>query len=213
MSPNPEVDDRNVSLIGGRKSGFIQISPSKVGPWTTVRLNYAAPAACWRLGNDVVASEVVVKDGNRYVNIRSLVSVCNNTEFVLDLCLVLKASNQKTRSLNDLSKPADSQIDSERIQIDESFEIENYNPTLGWVGIQPIQDHAKGGSSHEVSYLCLLISQTVIKEYVLVIDVLIYCILELLLVSMERSLEIILLYLSFVGKRCLIITELFILVM
>ncbi|XP_010540792.1 PREDICTED: uncharacterized protein LOC104814451 [Tarenaya hassleriana] len=70
-----------------RKSGFIQISPSIEGPWTTVRLNYAAPAACWRLGNDVVASEVSMQDGNRYVNVRSLVSVCNSTDFLLDLCL------------------------------------------------------------------------------------------------------------------------------
>ncbi|KAJ0048722.1 hypothetical protein Pint_15724 [Pistacia integerrima] len=152
LSPRPEVDDRNDSLIGGRKSGSIQISPSMEGPWTTVRLNYAAPAACWRLGNDVVASEVVVKDGNRYVNIRSLVSVCNNTDFVLDLCLVPKASNQNTRPLNDSSKPGDTQIDGERIQIDEFFETEKYNPTIGWVGLQPIQNHAECGSPHQATF-------------------------------------------------------------
>ncbi|XP_027361593.1 uncharacterized protein LOC113869468 [Abrus precatorius] len=83
------------SSFGAQKSGFIQISPSKEGPWTTVRLNYAAPAACWRLGNNVVASEASVKDGNRYVNIRSLVSVRNNTDFVLDLCLTSKISSEK----------------------------------------------------------------------------------------------------------------------
>jgi vacuolar protein sorting-associated protein 13A/C len=76
-----------------KKSGFLQVSPSIEGPWTTVRLNYAAPAACWRLGNDVVASEVSMQDGNRYVNVRSLVSVENNTDFLLDLCLQSKVNS------------------------------------------------------------------------------------------------------------------------
>ncbi|XP_019086561.1 PREDICTED: uncharacterized protein LOC104718635 [Camelina sativa] len=77
----------------GKKSGFLQVSPSIEGPWTTVRLNYAAPAACWRLGNDVVASEVSMQDGNRYVNVRSLVSVENNTDFLLDFCLQSKVNS------------------------------------------------------------------------------------------------------------------------
>lgn len=76
-----------------KKSGFLQVSPSIEGPWTTVRLNYAAPAACWRLGNDVVASEVSLQEGNRYVNVRSLVSVENNTDFLLDLCLQSKVNS------------------------------------------------------------------------------------------------------------------------
>ncbi|KAH7549714.1 hypothetical protein JRO89_XS13G0070800 [Xanthoceras sorbifolium] len=145
LSPKSEVEDRNETVNGGRKSGFIQISPSMVGPWTTVRLNYAAPAACWRLGNDVVASEVIVKDGNRYVNIRSLVSVSNNTDFVLDMCLVSKAS---IRPLNESSMPG-LQIDGDRIQTDEVIEIEIYNPTSGWVSFQPNQDNSEGGCAHQ----------------------------------------------------------------
>ncbi|VVA93348.1 unnamed protein product [Arabis nemorensis] len=76
-----------------KKSGFLQVSPSIEGPWTTVRLNYAAPAACWRLGNDVVASEVSMQDGNRYVNVRTLVSVENNTDLLLDVCLQPKVNS------------------------------------------------------------------------------------------------------------------------
>ncbi|CAN8324888.1 unnamed protein product [Cochlearia groenlandica] len=82
-----------IKSSGGKKSGFLQVSPSIEGPWTTVRLNYAAPAACWRLGNDVIASEVSLQDGNRYVNVRSLVSVENNTDFLLDICLQPKVSS------------------------------------------------------------------------------------------------------------------------
>ncbi|GER35434.1 pleckstrin homology (PH) domain-containing protein [Striga asiatica] len=82
-----KADGRN------RQFGSIQISPSADGPWTMVRLNYGSPSACWQLGNDLVASEVSVNDGNRYVSIRSLVSVRNNTDVTLDFCLSLQSAN------------------------------------------------------------------------------------------------------------------------
>ncbi|PNT67927.1 hypothetical protein BRADI_3g33740v3 [Brachypodium distachyon] len=69
------------------KAGYIQISPSKEGPWTNMKLNYAVPAACWKFGDCVIASEATVKEGNRYVSIRSLVSVINTTDFAVDLRL------------------------------------------------------------------------------------------------------------------------------
>lgn len=69
------------------RTGYIQISPSNEGPWTNMKLNYAVPAACWRFGDCVVASEATVKEGNRFVSIRSLVSITNTTDFVIDLCL------------------------------------------------------------------------------------------------------------------------------
>ena len=112
LSTESEIVDSDQSAISKRKSGFIQISPSREGPWTTVRLNYAAPAACWRLGNDVVASEVSVKDGNRYVNIRSLVSVHNTTEFMLEMCLVSRESGEDTRSVDEAGDIDGSQINS-----------------------------------------------------------------------------------------------------
>lgn len=136
LSPKYEVEENKGSFISERKrSGFIQISPTKEGPWTTVRLNYASPAACWRLGNDVVASEVNVKAGNRYVNIRSLVSVRNNTDFVLELCLEPRKSLQRKRQLIDGSRCEDNiQINSnEGSHIEEFFETEKYNPSIGWV--------------------------------------------------------------------------------
>lgn len=143
LSPKSEADDKDDTVIGRGKSGFILISPSTEGPWTSVRLNYAAPAACWRLGNNVVASEVNLKDSNRYVNIRSLVSVRNNTDFRLDLCLVPKTSAEGLRS----SKSGDLKMAGEEIQIDEFFETEKYNPTIGWIGVRPMES----GSFHQVS--------------------------------------------------------------
>lgn len=154
MSPRPEVESRNQPVCAERKSGHIHISPSKEGPWTTVRLNYAAPAACWRLGNDVVASEVSVKDGNRNVNIRSLVSVHNNTDFILDLCLVSKASTENVIPQDSANNSKGLQIDGRNVKTDEFFETEKCDPTIGWVGcsVQSSPDVSKGGSPHKVSY-------------------------------------------------------------
>ncbi|XWS38677.1 hypothetical protein CRYUN_Cryun19dG0151500 [Craigia yunnanensis] len=153
LSPKSDVDESNELFIGGRKSGFIQISPSMEGPWTTVRLNYAAPAACWRLGNDVVASEVSVKDGNRYVNIRSRVSVRNNTDFILDLCLVSKVSNEMMEQPTDVSMPEGVQLDGNGIQTDEFFETETYDSNIGWVGcnVQLNQDQTYGAGPQQAA--------------------------------------------------------------
>lgn len=104
LSPQSRVANKGKGFIGERNSGYIQISPTREGPWTTVRLNYVAHAACWPLGNAVVASEVIVEDGNRYVNIRSLVSVSNNTDLVLELCLQLDATNENMNAIDDGAK-------------------------------------------------------------------------------------------------------------
>ncbi|XP_052211647.1 uncharacterized protein LOC127814276 isoform X2 [Diospyros lotus] len=147
-----EVEESDLSITGGRKSGFIQISPTREGPWTTVRLNYAAPAACWRLGNDVVASEVSVKDGNRYVNIRSLVSVHNSTDLTLDICLKLRASDENKRPLDDAVNEVEIEINGNRFETDEFFETEKYNPTTGWVGYKPNLDHSESAGSLQKTF-------------------------------------------------------------
>ncbi|KAJ4846821.1 hypothetical protein Tsubulata_004613 [Turnera subulata] len=151
LSSRAEAEETNQFLFGGRQSGFIQISPTMEGPWTSVRLNYAAPAACWRLGNDVVASEVSVRDGNISVDIRSLVSIRNNTDFTLDLCLVSKASNADGRSLDDESKPL--RIDARKTQTGESFETQKRSATLGWVGSS---NYSKSGACPQVISVGLL---------------------------------------------------------
>ncbi|XP_058190168.1 uncharacterized protein LOC131307586 isoform X5 [Rhododendron vialii] len=150
LPPANEVEDNELSFPGGRKRGFIQISPTREGPWTTVRLNYAAPAACWRLGNDVVASEVSIKDGNRYVNIRSLVSVRNNTDFTLDVCLKLKdsVSDGNMRPLEGTSKSEEIGMDVINILTDEFFETEKYDPTLGWISCMAQSELDRSDSVH-----------------------------------------------------------------
>ncbi|XP_031502249.1 uncharacterized protein LOC116265643 [Nymphaea colorata] len=106
--------------------GSLQISPSNHGPWTTLRLNYAAHAACWRLGNDIVASEVTLRDGDRHIAIRSLVYVVNGTDLAVDLAL---------RSNFSGSRPIDHYIPMEKGEIitEEFFEVQTYDPQTGWV--------------------------------------------------------------------------------
>lgn len=161
LPPANEVEDNELSFPGGRKHGFIQISPTREGPWTTVRLNYAAPAACWRLGNYVVASEVSIKDGNRYVNIRSLVSVRNNTDFTLDVCLKLKnsVSDGNMRPLEGASKSEQIGMDVNSILTDEFFETEKYDPTLGWISCMAKSelDCSDSVHSHQVRGLTWLL--------------------------------------------------------
>lgn len=127
----PRMDIESFKSINGyKKSGSIQISPTPEGPWTTMRLNYGSPAACWRLGNNLVASEVRVNDGNRYVNIRSLVSVRNDTELTLDLCLKLRATNSDANLV--IGERKEVQYDGSEMATDELFETQIYSTTNGW---------------------------------------------------------------------------------
>ncbi|XP_051144600.1 uncharacterized protein LOC127260739 isoform X2 [Andrographis paniculata] len=127
LPPRSETENLNKC----KKSGLIQISPTLDGPWTTLRLNYGAPAASWQLGNDIVASEVSVIGGNRYVNLRSLVSVCNSTEFTLDLCLKLIYTNGN--SVPETGVMNETPYKGSEFETDELFESQKYDTTHGWV--------------------------------------------------------------------------------
>ncbi|XP_039123130.1 uncharacterized protein LOC120259563 isoform X5 [Dioscorea cayenensis subsp. rotundata] len=149
ISPRAVKDGKQGSSHSS-KPGFIQISPAKEGPWTSVRLNYAAPAACWRLGYDVIASEVTVKDGNRYVSIRSLVSITNNTDFVIELRLKSKSSKESISSNGGNKDSGSSESDQKTVGTEEFFEIEKYSPSLGWISCSqhlPVSSQSKPESS------------------------------------------------------------------
>lgn len=148
MEPESKNDDHDSAITN--KAGFIQISPTREGPWTIMRLNYAAPAACWRFGNDVVASEVSVKNGNRYVEIRSLVSVTNNTDFFIDLCLKSNSSSEYSRSADEEINIPDRGFHVNKFEMEEFFEIEKNDPLVGWISCSsriPFASHPKQFSS------------------------------------------------------------------
>ncbi|GAB2273666.1 hypothetical protein Dimus_008448 [Dionaea muscipula] len=162
LSPRSSVAEaeKKPSFPGGRKTGFIQISPTMEGPWTTVRLNYAAPAACWRFGNDIIAGEIKAKDGNRCVNIRSLVSVTNSTDFTVDMCLKPRSLVQSMRSQEDACLYGEFGLNGGRTQADEFFEVQKGITDLGqgdslkW----PSKDRPIGETSDQVSYTSIFIS-------------------------------------------------------
>ncbi|KAL0326635.1 UNVERIFIED_CONTAM: hypothetical protein Sangu_1741500 [Sesamum angustifolium] len=108
LPPRSETENFEKLFNGYRRSGSIQISPTEEGPWTTLRLNYGAPAACWRLGNDVVASE---------------------------LCLKHRAANGVAESMSGERKEAKYE---ECFATDEHFESQKYDSTLGWVSTRNI---------------------------------------------------------------------------
>ncbi|ONK73416.1 uncharacterized protein A4U43_C04F31270 [Asparagus officinalis] len=150
----PEIKDEKDHMTS-RGNGFLQISPTRHGPWTTVRLNYAAHAACWRLGNDVIASEVTVKDGNRYVSMRSLVSVTNKTDFVVDLRLKSMSSSEGEVNYKDDDDDhhdgddddEDKGLDGNRFYTEEFFEVERYAPSTGWVRYSPVMPLSSSNKS------------------------------------------------------------------
>ncbi|KAL8529518.1 hypothetical protein ACS0TY_006808 [Phlomoides rotata] len=141
LPPRSGTEDLK-SLNGYRKSGSIQISPTREGPWTIMRLNYGSPVACWRLGNDVVASEVSVNDGNRHVDIRSLASVRNNTEFTLDICLKLRAANGDANPA--IGERKEAQYDGSELATDELFESQKYNTAHGWIPCTNFEEELSG---------------------------------------------------------------------
>lgn len=98
-----------------------------------MRLNYAAPTACWRFHNDVVASEVSVINGNRYVDIRSLVSVTNNTDIFIDLCLISKSSSDNHTTMDEKSDGLDRRPDDDKYETEEFFETQKFHPSDGWI--------------------------------------------------------------------------------
>ncbi|XP_057872719.2 uncharacterized protein LOC131078906 isoform X2 [Cryptomeria japonica] len=118
-------------LVSGIKPGIIQIGPTKEGPWTTVSLNYSTSTTCWRMGHVMVASEVSLKGSNKYVIIRSLVSVLNQTDFAIDLHISPESLNYKLGYVTGHDYDNEQQT-SDNFIWDEVFENERYNPLLGW---------------------------------------------------------------------------------
>lgn len=114
-----------------------------------MKLNYGAPTGCWQLGSDVVASEVSVTGGNRYVSIRSLVSVRNNTDYSLDICLKLKESDRNTEPMS--SNREETQYDRKELATEEFFEHERYDSASSWV---PCTKFEKVTQSFKKSFWC-----------------------------------------------------------
>lgn len=115
---------------GVPKPGTMQVGPSNDGPWTSVGLNYALGPAPWFIGNDAVASEIVLDSGVKHLFIRSLVVVQNDADFTIEVSLLPKPIVGKAGI--QLESEFEHQPPDEGVIVEEVFENERYQPISGW---------------------------------------------------------------------------------
>jgi vacuolar protein sorting-associated protein 13A/C len=107
---------------GSQKFGAIEVSVTRNGPWSPVRLNYGLGPAPWHLGRDHLASEMVVHEGVKHLFVRTLVTLTNETEYVLEarLCpdfLVGQETEKDGLDVNNLENSVEEEIfENQRIQ-------------------------------------------------------------------------------------------------
>jgi hypothetical protein len=77
--------------------GAIEVAISKQGPWFPVVVNYGLGPAAWHLGKDIfLASEMMVEEMIKHLFVRTMVTVENASEFVLEVRLCLDFLLDKT---------------------------------------------------------------------------------------------------------------------
>lgn len=128
-----EEDSEETESGGNRESshkpGAIEVSVTKNGPWSPVRLNYGLGPAAWHLGKDHLASEMVVHEGVKHLFVRTLVTISNETDYHLEfrLCPDFLLGNDKEGS--DSSMASD---EAHNAVEEEVFENQRYQPGKGW---------------------------------------------------------------------------------
>jgi vacuolar protein sorting-associated protein 13A/C len=77
--------------------GAIEVAISKQGPWFPVVVNYGLGPAAWHLGKDIfLASEMMVEEMIKHLFVRTMVTVENASDFVLEVRLCLDFLLDKT---------------------------------------------------------------------------------------------------------------------
>lgn len=128
-----EADDEDSDDVesqqneSSQKFGAIEVSVTKNGPWSPVRLNYGLGPAPWHLGRDYLASEMVVHDGVKHLFVRTLVTVVNETEYQLEarLCPDFLLGSEKDGNELDVNG-------SENAVEEEVFENQRKQPGKAW---------------------------------------------------------------------------------
>ena len=113
---------------GSQKFGAIEVSVTRNGPWSPVRLNYGLGPAPWHLGRDHLASEMVVHEGVKHLFIRTLVTLTNDTEYYLEARLCPDFLVDHGTEENDLgTSNSDNSVE------EEIFENQRCQSRKGWV--------------------------------------------------------------------------------
>ncbi|CAI5497894.1 unnamed protein product, partial [Closterium sp. Naga37s-1] len=136
-----------------------QMSLTKDGPWAPINSVYGGGVVSKQLGGTVLAVQVSMVEGEKHLNVRSLVTVVNKTEATLEVCLcprslLSQSSNDEHSSatvhaaVSERAREGASQDEGGGggVEVVEIFENERHLPFLGWSSSNLLPIDPKGWS-------------------------------------------------------------------
>ncbi|CAI5954752.1 unnamed protein product, partial [Closterium sp. NIES-64] len=136
-----------------------QMSLTKDGPWTPISSVYGGGVVSKQLGGMMLAVHVSMVEGEKHLNVRSLVTVVNKTEATLEVCLcprslLSQSSNDEHSSatvhaaVSERAREGASQDEGGGggVEVVEIFENERHLPFLGWSSSNLLPIDPKGWS-------------------------------------------------------------------
>jgi vacuolar protein sorting-associated protein 13A/C len=112
--------------VDGLLQRSVQLGLSSDGPWTGLRSVLALATYPERLGDTHFAVDVVLKQGLKFVELRSLVVLTNELDCPLEVCICPRAL------LDQVDVAGDSPADGLAVVVEEQFENQRYQPIRGW---------------------------------------------------------------------------------
>lgn len=114
--PKTEVDRSDIGLW---------FSSNSEGPWTGLRSVLTLGTFPRQIGEQSLAVEVSLQQGSKQVKLRSLVTVANNTDMSLTVCIC---------PFSRLNTPDGGKTSSDEpdIALEEVFENQRFQPLGGW---------------------------------------------------------------------------------
>lgn len=113
--------DTGAKNVGDRDVGF-WVSPSEKGGWESIRSLLPLSVVPKSLQHDFIAMEVVMKNGKKHAIFRSLATVINESDIILDFS-VCHVSSIHGHNPN---------LESSNNVVEEIFQNQFYNASSGW---------------------------------------------------------------------------------
>ncbi|CAI5481287.1 unnamed protein product [Closterium sp. Yama58-4] len=136
-----------------------QMSLTKDGPWSPINSVYGGGVVPKQLGGTMLAVQVSMVEGEKHLNVRSLVALVNKTEATLEVCLCPRSllsqfsSDEHDRAtvhaaVSERVRQGASQDEGGGVEVEvvEIFENERHLPFLGWSSSNLLPIDPKGWS-------------------------------------------------------------------
>jgi vacuolar protein sorting-associated protein 13A/C len=127
--------DSKDNIKGADIGLWLAVSPQ--GPWTGLRSILPATTVPKEMGRRPLAVEVTMQQNQKCVKVRSLITILNNTDMALDICLspfhLLYTPDGSTKNMEGKLSTV----------MEEIFENQRYQPLAGWGSKWP--DHMLPG--------------------------------------------------------------------